>query len=138
MDRLAERWVKYRGDLAVVCYDDTHAFRFMTSMHKLGLSAPNDFVIAGYNNTEVSLLCDPALTTICQDFNYIGQWLLKSARALGRGEVAQSKEPPRLQTVVRGSCGGAGKHTPAFMAALPELELVEERQDSPAQALALS
>lgn len=138
MDRLAERWVKYRGDLAVVCYDDTHAFRFMTSMHKLGLSAPDDFVIAGYNNTEVSLLCDPALTTICQDFNYIGQWLLKSARALARGEVAQSKEPQRLQTVVRGSCGGAGKHTPEFMAALPELELVEDPRESTSSALALS
>lgn len=126
MDRLAERWVKYRGDLAVVSYDDTHAFRFMTSMHKLGLSAPQDFVIAGYNDTEVCLHCDPALTTVRQDFDYIGRWLLKSAIALGRGSVDQAMEPARLQTIVRGSCGGAGKITPALREALPELELVEQ------------
>lgn len=125
MDSMAERWVKYRQNLAVVCYDDAHAFRFMTSMHKLGLSAPNDYAIVGYNNTEVSLHCDPALTTVCQDFNYIGQWLIESARALGRGEVAQSTKPPRLPVVVRGACGGAGKLTIALMDALPEIHLVE-------------
>lgn len=128
MDRLAERWVKYKGDLAVVSYDDAHAFRLMTSMHKLGLSAPHDFAIAGYNDTEISLHCDPALTTVRQDFGYIGRWLLKSAMAMGRGEIEQSTEPARLQVVVRGSCGGAGKITPDLLAALPELELVEQTE----------
>ena len=125
MDRLADRWVKYRGKLAVISYDDMHAFRFMTSMHKLGLSAPQDFVIVGYNDTEVCLHCDPALTTVRQDFRYIGHWLLKSAMAMGRGGIEQSMEPTRLETVVRGSCGGAGKITPAFRKALPALTLVE-------------
>lgn len=126
MDRLAERWVKYRGELAVVSYDDNHAFRFMTSMHKLGLSAPEDFAIAGYNDTEVCLHCDPALTTVRQDFLYIGRWLLKSALAMGRGTTEQSMAPARLQTIVRGSCGGAGRITSDFREALPELELVEQ------------
>lgn len=128
MDSLAERWVKYRGDLAVVSYDDAHAFRFMTSMHKLGLSAPQDFVIAGYNDTEVSLLCDPALTTVRQDFEYIGHWLLKSAMAMGRGGIEQSMEPARLQAVVRGSCGGAGRITADLRKDLPDLELVEQSE----------
>jgi DNA-binding LacI/PurR family transcriptional regulator len=126
MDRLATRWLKFRGDLAVVSYDDHHAFRFMTSMHKLGLSAPHDFAIVGYNDTDVSLHCDPALTTVRQDFLYIARWLLKSALALGRGKVEQSIEPVRLQTIVRGSCGGAGKIDAALREALPELELVEQ------------
>ncbi|MEO8616154.1 MAG: substrate-binding domain-containing protein [Luteolibacter sp.] len=138
MDRLAERWSKYRGDLAVVCYDDAHAFRFMTSMHKLGLSAPDDFAIVGYNDTEISLHCDPALTTVCQDYNYVGHWLLQSARALGRGEVAQSMEPPRLQTVVRGSCGGAGKLTHELRDALPELELIENPREAVTELHALN
>ena len=73
MDRLADRWVKYRGKLAVISYDDMHAFRFMTSMHKLGLSAPQDFVIVGYNDTEVCLHCDPALTTVHLDGRKMGQ-----------------------------------------------------------------
>ena len=130
MDRLAERWVKYKGDLAVVSYDDMHAFRFITAMHKIGLSAPDDFVIAGYNDTEVSLHCDPALTTVRQDFLYIGRWLLKSALALGQGGVDQSMEPALLQTIVRGSCGGAGRITPEFRAALPELVIVEQSEAS--------
>ena len=42
----------YRGDLAVISYDDEHALRFITAMHKIGLSAPEDFQIIGHNNDE--------------------------------------------------------------------------------------
>ncbi len=34
MDHLAERWKEYKGDLAIISYDDEHALRFMTAMHK--------------------------------------------------------------------------------------------------------
>jgi len=40
MDQLAQRWKTFRGDLAIISYDDEHALRFMTAMHKIGLSAP--------------------------------------------------------------------------------------------------
>jgi DNA-binding LacI/PurR family transcriptional regulator len=125
MSQLAERWREYRGDLAVISYDDEHALRFITAMHKLGLSAPKDFQIIGYNDTEASAFSDPPLSTICQNFNYVGYWLIKSALALARGELAQSTSLPRTQMIVRASCGGAGRIDDAFRQRLPNLDIIE-------------
>ncbi|CAM3044991.1 GntR family transcriptional regulator [Rariglobus hedericola] len=126
MSQLAERWGAFRGDLAVISYDDGHALRFMTAMHKLGLSAPEDFAILGYNDTEASGFSDPPLTTVCQNFNYIGHWLIKSALALARGELAQSVALPRPQMLVRATCGGAGRIDESMRQLLPNLDIVEE------------
>jgi DNA-binding LacI/PurR family transcriptional regulator len=124
MDQLAERWREFRGDLAVVSYDDEHALRLMTSMHKLGLSAPRDFCIVGYNDTEASAFSDPPLSTIRQNFDYVGHWLIRSALGLARGELAQSSVLPRPQLLVRATCGGAGRVDDAFSALLPTLDIV--------------
>ena len=126
MDQLADRWKAYRGDLAVISYDDEHALRFMTAMHKIGLSAPADFQIVGYNDTEASEYSDPPLSTIRQNFDYIGYWLLKSALALARGEVDQSTQLPRPQMLVRATCGGLGKTDDAFRAKLPNLDIITD------------
>ncbi len=102
MDQLAERWKGYRGNLGIISYDDEHALRFMTAMHKLGLIAPRDFAIIGYNDTEGSRYSDPPLSTVHQNFDYIGHWLLKNADALSKGQVCQSTKTPKLRFLVRG------------------------------------
>lgn len=132
MGQLAERWKEYRGDLAVICYDDEHALRFMTAMHKLGLSAPGDYQIVGYNDTEASAYSDPPLSTVRQNFNYVGHWLIKSALALARGEVAQSSSLPRPQMLVRATCGGAGRIDDEFRRRLPNLDIVPAEDATPA------
>lgn len=133
MDQLAERWRQYCGDFAVICYDDEHALRFMTAMHKLGLSAPADFQIVGYNDTDASEYSDPPLSTIRQNFDYIGQWLLRSALGLAAGVPDQSSKLPRPQLVVRASCGGAGRVDDAFRASLSRLDVIS---GEPKEALA--
>ena len=124
MDQLAERWKSYQGNLAIICYDDEHALRFMTAMHKIGLNAPDDYCIMGYNDTEGSRYSDPPLTTVHQNFDYIGHWMLKSAHALARGRVAQSSKTPRLKMLVRESCGGRNKITEALRAQCPYIDIV--------------
>lgn len=124
MDQLAERWRGFRGDLAVICYDDEHALRFMTSMHKLGLRAPADYRIVGHNDTEASAFSDPPLTTIGQNFDYVGRWLIRSARALARGGLDQSADVPRARLIVRESCGGRSRIDEPLRAALPRIDLV--------------
>lgn len=124
MNALAQRWMKFKGDLAVISYDDEHALRFMTSMHKLGLGAPDDFTINGYNNTDASHFSDPPLSTICQNFEYAATWLLKSALGLSKGIVTQSPKSPPLRLLVRSTCGGLGKINEEFQARLPDLEIV--------------
>lgn len=124
MDQLAERWKAHVGDLAIISYDDEHALRFMTAMHKRGLSAPQDFRIVGFNNTEASAFSDPPLSTIAQNFNDISEWLINNALALARGEIAQSPggRVPRL--LVRGTCGGHTLLDEALRARLPGLQLL--------------
>ena len=114
MQKLAERWQEYRGELAVVCYDDAHALRLMTAMHKLGLVCPRDYTLTGINDTEASRFSDPPLSTVRQDFAYIGHWLLNSAIARAQGTLSQSKASPPHWLVVRESCGGSRRITPDF------------------------
>jgi DNA-binding LacI/PurR family transcriptional regulator len=124
MDQLADRWKVYRGDLAVICYDDEHALRFMTAMHKLGLSSPVDFRIVGCNDTEASEFSDPPLSTICQSFDYIGHWLIKSALGLACGRIDQSARAPRPQMLVRTTCGGLLRIDDNLRAKIPNLDIV--------------
>lgn len=128
MDQLAAKWKAHRGDLAIISYDDEHALRFMTAMHKIGLSAPTDFCLVGYNNTDASHYSDPPLSTVAQNYEYVGKWLLKSALALSRGEVSQSTENPALKFLVRQTCGGRAKIDQALIKLLHglKLEVVEE------------
>lgn len=134
MDQLAERWKGYRGNLGIICYDDEHALRFMTAMHKLGLNAPDDYCIMGYNDTEGSRYSDPPLTTVHQNYDYIGHWMLKNAVALAQGSVCQSTETPRLQMLVRDTCGGRGKITDSFRSQFEYIDLTVD--DSPAKKAA--
>jgi len=131
MDQLVERWKAYQGDLAVIAYDDEYALSFMTAMHKIGLSAPADYRIIGFNDTEASHYSDPPLTTIRQDFDYIGRWLLKNALGLARNEVCQSMEPPPIRMLVGYTCGGRERIDDSIRALLPELDLSVEGTTRP-------
>ena len=113
-DQLAAQWQAWRGALAVICYDDTHALRLLTAMHKLGRAAPADFAIVGFNDLEGCRTADPPLTSVCQDFAHVGSALLAHAQGLAAGELRQSGELPRTRLIVRASCGGAGRLTAAL------------------------
>ena len=132
MDGLARRWEHFRGDLSIVSYDDEHALRFLTSMHKLGLSAPGDFALVGYNDVDASHYSDPPLSTIRQNFGYIAHWLIKSALALARGEVRQSSQGPSLDLLVRSTCGGAALINDGMREELRRLQLNICLQTEPA------
>ncbi len=131
MDKLAERWKSYRGDLAILSYDDEHAIRFMTAMHKIGLNAPDDYAIIGYNDTEASRYSDPPLSSVRQNFNYIGEWLLKSALALSKNRLCQSSQDPKLQLLVRSTCGGKNHPEKLKTFQLPNVDLIIDSKGFP-------
>lgn len=124
MDQLAERWQKYSGNLAVISYDDEHALRFLTAMHKRGLSAPKDFLVVGFNNTEASAFSDPPLSTIAQNFDDISTWMLNNALALARNSIAQSPGCLMTRLLVRETCGGRGRLDELFRTRLPDIEFL--------------
>jgi DNA-binding LacI/PurR family transcriptional regulator len=115
MDAAARGLAELKGSLAVIAYDDTHALRFMTAMHKLGLSAPGDFRIIGDNDSQEAAFSDPPLTSARADFARIGSEILRCAVALAQGGEWHSSWMGAKELVVRESCGGLAKATPGFL-----------------------
>ncbi len=121
MDELASQWKAHKGKLPVICHDDLYATRFMTAMRKLGLSAPDDYCIVGYNNSQETAYTDPPLSSMHDDYTYFGKWLIKCALALAKGKTDQSSHPAKHYLVVRDSCGGKNKLTPEILGKLNEI-----------------
>ena len=117
---LAAKYKEFAGSLAVISYDDAHAVRFMTAMHKLNLSAPGDFRIVGHNDSSAARNTEPPLSTIRENFEYIGQAMLASALGLAQGQQVQSNRSPNPRLLVRESCGGRGK---AAALKIPNLDI---------------
>jgi DNA-binding LacI/PurR family transcriptional regulator len=62
---------------AVAAYDDDVALRVLAAMRALGLAAPGDLAVIGFDDTEFGALVDPALTTVHVDAEEHGR---KAAR----------------------------------------------------------
>jgi DNA-binding LacI/PurR family transcriptional regulator len=107
MDRLAQHLAQHRGSLGVICYDDEHAIRLMTAMHKLGLGAPKDFAILGWNNTSAAQTTDPPLSSFYGDYEHPANWMLKNAIGLAHGKVIQEQNAKPMYLKIRDSCGGS-------------------------------
>ncbi|MDA3874167.1 MAG: substrate-binding domain-containing protein [Kiritimatiellae bacterium] len=118
---LAKQEAQFKGDLAIISYDDAHAARFMSAMHILGLEAPRDYRIIGHNDTSIALNTVPPLTTIRENFGYISESMIKSANALCKGSYFQSTDVTKPTLVVRESCGGREQ---VSTMKLPKCELV--------------
>ena len=103
---LARKYKEFAGNLAIISYDDAHAVRFMTAMHKLSLTAPVDFRIVGHNDSSAARNTEPPLSTIRENFEYIGRAMLACAHALALGKHLQSSQSPNPRLLVRESCGG--------------------------------
>lgn len=126
MDSIAQVWGAHCGQLGVMCYDDEHALRLLTAMHKAGLKAPDDIAIIGFNDTEASHYSDPPLSTIVQDFEDISRKLLRKALAQSAGTPCHTESPLTSQIIVRGSCGGKGRITAAMRRELGDFEICED------------
>lgn len=77
---------------AIFCFQDNLAVGCLQELRKAGLRVPEDIAVAGFDNTEISQVIEPPLTTVEQPFYEIGQeavrtWLLiqnQGNRAIGR------------------------------------------------------
>ncbi len=67
---LLERFPNVDGILAV---SDMVAFSLYRVLHEMGRRVPDDIMIVGYDNLELSSLMTPALTTIAQPMDEIGR-----------------------------------------------------------------
>lgn len=123
IDILIKRWQGEAGNMAILCYDDKHALRVLTSLHKHGLQVPDDFAVMGFNDTEHAQFADPPLSTIAQDFNCHARHMLRHATANFEPKVPIDESSSKVTFVIRESCGGKEKISEAFLSQLADINI---------------
>jgi DNA-binding LacI/PurR family transcriptional regulator len=84
---------------AVAAFDDEVALRILAALGDLGLSAPDDLAVIGFDDIEYGALATPALTTVHIDAEDHGR---DDARAiLGLAPVGTARVP--AQVIIRQS-----------------------------------
>lgn len=81
---------------ALVCANDDMAAGALLTAHRLGLSVPNDVSIVGFDDTPVSAIVWPPLTTIHQPLRRIGQ----RAAELLVAQLSAHKSKPHFEHVL--------------------------------------
>jgi DNA-binding LacI/PurR family transcriptional regulator len=79
---------------AVLAYNDDLAFVTLAAMRHLGLRAPEDLAVIGFDDTPHGALFSPALTTVHIDAEAIGRIAARSA--LGLPAADTTPEPARV------------------------------------------
>ncbi|WP_433381218.1 LacI family DNA-binding transcriptional regulator [Actinoplanes sp. CA-142083] len=81
-DALAAFRADHPAVTAIAGYDDDTALRTLTALQDLGLSAPADLAVIGFDDTEYGALATPALTTIHIDAEAHGRRAARTALGL--------------------------------------------------------
>jgi DNA-binding LacI/PurR family transcriptional regulator len=84
---------------AVAAFDDDVALRILATLRDLGLGAPRDLAVIGFDDTDYGVLFTPALTTVHIDAEAHGR---QAARAI-LGLDATDLTPAPGRVVVRES-----------------------------------
>jgi GntR family transcriptional regulator of arabinose operon len=103
VDALVEQWRAVKGRLAAICYDDHHALRLMTSLHKHGLAIPDDIALLGANNSPECLCSDPPLSSIEFPYRELAAGMLDHALAMSAGFSRQIRATSAGSLVIRES-----------------------------------
>lgn len=104
-DNIIDTWKHLAGDLAVVCYFDEIAIKFMNSAQKLGLRVPEDIAVLGYNNIPDAEFSDPPLSTIqCPHELIAEKMILHALKMCGDESRAKTREWEE-NFIIRESCG---------------------------------
>ncbi len=79
----------HRMVTAVAGYDDDVALRVLAAMRVLGLAAPADLAVIGFDDTEYGALVDPALTTVHIDAEEHGRKAAREVLGLDAGSLTR-------------------------------------------------
>ena len=102
--RAFELWRKNPTD-AVICFNDLVAIGFLDQARRAGVDVPGDVAVVGCDNTEVTSLVYPGLTTIAGPLRSMGRVAAANLMAVIRGLKGPSAQPRVLPTrlIVRAS-----------------------------------
>lgn len=107
--RAFEVWRKNPTD-AVICYNDLAAVGFIRQARANGVRVPHDVAVVGFDNTELTVMVDPALTTVAAPLRSVGRVAAANLISLVQGADVPLDRPRLLPTrlIVRGSSAGFG------------------------------
>lgn len=102
--RAFERWRANPTD-AVICFNDLVGIGFLDQARRAGLNVPADVAVVGCDNTEITSLIHPGLTTIAGPLRTLGRVSAANLMAVIRGLKGPTAKPRILPTrlIVRGS-----------------------------------
>lgn len=74
---------------AVAAYDDDVALRVLAALRDLGLAAPGDLAVIGFDDTDYGALVEPTLTTVHVDAEHHGRKAARELLGLDAGALAR-------------------------------------------------
>lgn len=92
--RAFEVWAKNPTD-AVICFNDLVAMGFMQQARMNKVRIPQDVAVVGFDNTEISVLSSPTLTTVAGPLRAVGRVGTANLIALIKGMKAPLMAKPR-------------------------------------------
>lgn len=99
-----EQWQKHPTD-AVLCFNDLVALGFIQKAKASGISVPTDVAVVGFDNTELTAMSAPSLTTVGGPLRTMGRVASANLIALLKGIKGAPPKPRILPTrlIVRDS-----------------------------------
>lgn len=89
---------------AVICGNDLQALGVFEAARELGITIPDQLSVVGYDDIECTNWCGPAMTTVRQPFDEMGEAAAKLVLAFADGEnPGQTRVELPTTLVVRGS-----------------------------------
>lgn len=86
---------------AMACYNDLTAIGALRAVRALGLAAPGDVSVVGFDDIDLARYVDPPLTTIAQQTEHMGRWAVRAL--IGGDGPSPGAEMLPVHLVVRGS-----------------------------------
>lgn len=90
---------------AVVCANDTIAMILSSHLNDMGISVPGQVIVTGFDNDPYAQIYDPAISSVDQRFDLIGQMSARTLIQAFRGEKPEKVQRIPCEFVPSESCG---------------------------------
>lgn len=90
---------------AIICANDYMAAGCMLAFMELGVKCPQDVILVGFDNMQISILTTPTITTIDQHVKLSGTKAAQMAYKLVKGNKVPEKTVIDAFPIYRASCG---------------------------------
>ena len=103
----ARQLLQHIDDLpeVVFCCNDDLAVGLQEALQAAGVKVPDDVMVTGFDNREISLRTSPRITTIDRDYFTIGQTAIRTLEQVMAGEELPQRVFSPVRYILAGSCG---------------------------------